>query len=167
MTQIQKPPSFTDPEEHQPNLFNGFLAGFLMTCVCAVLWALITKLTSYQVGFMAIAVGFLVGIAVRWGGKGKSPAFGITGALLALLGCLVGNFMAILIFGVEELQGEVTFFELLQYFISNPVEIVNIMKETFQPLDLLFYGLALYEGYRFSIVSEPKQPAQPPLPANP
>jgi hypothetical protein len=36
-------------------------------------------------------------------------------------------------------------------------------------MDLFFYAIAMYEGYRFSIVSEPKQIAQPPppLPTNP
>jgi hypothetical protein len=145
------------------------IAGFLTAGVCAILWAIITKATSYQIGWMAIGVGFLVGIAVRLAGKGRNPVFGIVGALMALLGCLAGNFLSVLIFGAEELQGSITFLELLQFFIANPAEIVSLMKETFQSMDLFFYAIAMYEGYRFSIVSEPKQIAQPPppLPTNP
>ena len=28
--------------------------------------------------------------------------------------------------------------------------VIEIMKETFSPIDLLFYGLAIYEGYKLS-----------------
>jgi len=27
-----------------------------------------------------------------------------------------------------------------------------VMKDTFQPMDILFYGLAIYEGFKLSIV---------------
>jgi hypothetical protein len=27
---------------------------------------------------------------------------------------------------------------------------MDLMKATFSPIDLLFYGIAVYEGYRFS-----------------
>jgi hypothetical protein len=165
MSQIAPTFNPTNTEENPPSLFLGLVAGFLAACVSAILWAVITKAASYQIGFMAIGVGILVGLAVRLAGRGRSPLFGIAGALLALLGCVAGNFLAVLVIGAEEL--DVTILELLQFFISRPVEIVNIMQETFQPVDLLFYGIALYEGYRFSIVAETKPVLQPPLQANP
>ena len=33
-----------------------------------------------------------------------------------------------------------------------PDVVVNLMELTFRPMDLLFYGIAIYQGYRFSIV---------------
>ena len=42
---------------------------------------------------MAIGVGFLVGIAVKFFGKGKTPIYGIIGAAFALLGCAIGNLL--------------------------------------------------------------------------
>jgi hypothetical protein len=43
---------------------------------------------------------------------------------------------------------EVSFFDLL---INLNLEIVvEFMKVTFSPIDLLFYGLAVYAGYRYA-----------------
>ena len=28
--------------------------------------------------------------------------------------------------------------------------VISLMRATFNPMDLLFYGIAVYEGYRFS-----------------
>jgi len=57
----------------------------------AALWALITVATNYQIGFMALGVGFLVGHSVRAFGKGVDTGFGVLGAVLALAGCLAGK----------------------------------------------------------------------------
>jgi hypothetical protein len=34
--------------------------------------------------------------------------------------------------------------------VLNPDIIVEIMKDTISPTDLLFYGIGVYEGYKFS-----------------
>jgi hypothetical protein len=80
----------------EQSLLAGLAAGAVAALVGAVLWAVITNATGYQIGFMAIGVGFIVGYAVRIVGKGMDQAFGIGGAVLALLGCVVGNVLAIL-----------------------------------------------------------------------
>ena len=35
-------------------------------------------------------------------------------------------------------------------FLTSPGVLLEIMKETFRPMDLLFYAIAVYEGYKFS-----------------
>lgn len=72
----------------------GIAAGAVAAAAGAALWAAITVATGYQIGFMAIGIGFLVGWAVRSAGKGVDKTFGIAGAVLALLGCVVGNLLA-------------------------------------------------------------------------
>ena len=67
------------------------LAGLAAAFVGAIAWAIVTVTTKYQLGIMAIAVGLLVGLALRLGNGGK--AFGILGACLALFGCVLGNFL--------------------------------------------------------------------------
>src|SRR5262245_66169208 len=81
------------PVEVAENLPLGFMAGLLAAAVGAGLWALITIFVGFQIGWMAVGVGFLVGWAVRVAGKGRHRAFGIMGALLALSGCAVGNLL--------------------------------------------------------------------------
>jgi hypothetical protein len=36
-------------------------------------------------------------------------------------------------------------------FLSSPGIVLEIMKETFSPIDLLFYGIAIYEGYKLAV----------------
>ena len=97
---------------------------------------------------MAVGVGFLVGWAVRVAGKGTHRAFGIMGALLALGGCAVGNLLTIVVIAARHFE-----IPLVAVFSRlTPDVVVQLMEATFSPMDLLFYGIAIYEGYRFSIV---------------
>ena len=54
----------------QQNFPAAVVAGFAGGTVGAIVWAVITVATDYQIGWMAVGVGFLVGFAVRAVGKG-------------------------------------------------------------------------------------------------
>ena len=133
--------------EAEQSLGGGLLAGVVAALLGAGVWALVTVLTGYQIGFMAIGVGFLVGLAVQFFGKGISKAFGVMGAALALLGCLLGNYFTIVHF-VGQAEG-LGFFETLTRI--SPAAIPELMALTFSPMDLVFYGIAVYEGYKLSL----------------
>jgi len=133
--------------EAEQSMVGGFLAGAVAALVGAGVWALVTILTGYQIGFMAIGVGFLVGLAVQFFGKGISKIFGVMGAALALIGCLLGNYFTVVHF-VGEAE-ELGFFDTLSQI--NPAAIPELMMVTFSPMDLVFYGIAVYEGFKLSI----------------
>ena len=86
----------------ESNLTLAILGGVVAALIGAAIWAVITVKTGYQVGFMAIGVGLLVGFTVRHLGKGATPAFGAVGALLSLAGCVAGNVLAIAGFIAQE-----------------------------------------------------------------
>lgn len=130
----------------EQNLSMAIIGGIVACLVGALLWALITVVTEYQIGYMAIAVGFIVGYSVRYLGKGIDQVYGIMGAGLALLGCLLGNFFSLVGFAANaENLGYLETLSSIDYSL-----IPTIMTETFNPMDLLFYGFAVYEGYKFS-----------------
>ena len=79
------------------NLSMGAVGGVAAAAVGAIIWAIITVVTGYQIGWMAVGVGFLVGYAVKLLGKGVDPVFGYAGAAIALAGCLAGNLLTVLI----------------------------------------------------------------------
>ena len=89
-------PKPAGPVEIVENLPMGFMAGLVAAAVGAGLWALVTIVTGFQIGWMAVGVGFLVGWAVRVAGKGTHRAFGIMGALRTLLPAVVAPFAATL-----------------------------------------------------------------------
>lgn len=132
--------------EEEQSVGGGFLAGGVAALVGAGVWALVTVLTGFQIGFMAIGVGFLVGLAVQFAGKGINKIFGVMGAALALVGCLLGNYFTVVHF-VGEAEG-LGFFDTLTRI--SPAAIPELMSITFSPMDLIFYGIAVYEGYRLS-----------------
>jgi hypothetical protein len=130
----------------EQNLPMAIIGGLSVAIIGAILWAVITVATEYQIGYMAIVIGFGVGYSVRFFGKGIDSIFGIIGALLALIGCVLGNFLSII--GFVANSENLGYFETLTLIDLSLIP--EIMTESFNPMDILFYGLAIYEGYRFS-----------------
>jgi hypothetical protein len=145
-TPAAAPPRLTIVVDEQ-NLPMGFMAGLAAAAIGAAIWAMITLVTNFQIGWMAVGVGFLVGWAVRVAGKGTTTTFGVLGAALALGGCLTGNLLTVCVVASRQLQ--VGVLDVVARF--TPAFTLNLMWAMFSPMDLLFYGLAIYEGYRFSI----------------
>ncbi|MGH7453596.1 MAG: hypothetical protein ACRENG_19765 [bacterium] len=130
----------------EQNLPAGAAAGLVAALIGAVVWAVVTYVTHYQIGWMAVGVGFLVGYAVRLAGKGIDKTFGIVGASLAFFGCALGNLLAICaLVAKQENASLLTILANLDLVAAG-----QVLLETFQPMDLLFYGIAIYEGYKFS-----------------
>lgn len=130
----------------QQNLPAGILAGAVGSLAGAAVWAAVTVFTGYQIGWMAVGIGFLVGYLVRVAGKGVDMMFGVAGATLALLGCALGNLMAIC--GLIAREQGVPFFDVMSNLDAGIVQ--ELMITTFSPMDLVFYGIALYEGYKLA-----------------
>lgn len=133
--------------KERQNLNKGILGGVLVTLLCAVAWAFITIASNYQIGFMAVGVGLAVGYSIQHFGQGLEPQYGIIGAVLALLGCILGNVFSLIGFAAEDLG--VGLFEVLA--MIDLTAIPDALIDWTQPMDLLFYGIAVYEGYKFSI----------------
>ncbi len=130
----------------EQNLFLAILAGTVAAGVGAAAWAAITVATGSQLGIVAVGIGLAVGYAVRATGKGIDPQFGVVGAVLALTGCLAGNLLAVCAL-VARREG-IPLDEVLQK-IDFPTAL-RLLAATFQVTDLIFYGIAVYEGYRLS-----------------
>ena len=130
----------------EQNLVLAVLAGGAAALLGASIWAAITMAIDYQIGWMAVGVGFLVGYAVKTFGKGIDRSFGIVGAAWSLAGCAAGNLLTVV--GLISAQQNVPVMEILESL--SPELVANLMRATFNPMDLLFYGIAVYEGYRFS-----------------
>ncbi len=133
--------------EQQQNLAAGVLVGLATAVGGAIAWAAITVATGYQIGYMAIGVGFLVGLAVRFFGKGVTPRFAWAGCLLALFGCLLGNVLSACAFIAT--HESIPLFDVLAQI--TPYRAIRILMATFSPMDLLFYGFALYAGWQYSL----------------
>ncbi|WP_396601421.1 hypothetical protein [Algibacter sp. R77976] len=133
---------FKSEQNYPKALITGILVGLLG----AILWGTITVATGYQIGYMAIAIGAGVGISMRFLGNGIDQIFGITGGIIAIISCFLGNFFSIIGFAAnEEGLGYMEILSMVDYSL-----VPSIMMETFSPMDLFFYAIAAYEGYKFA-----------------
>lgn len=136
----------TVPDTQPNNLALVALAGFVAMLGGAAAWAIVTVMTQTELGLMAIAVGFLVGIAIRKVRNQPDRILGIMGALFALGGCLLGNAASMQYFFAQKFgipYEQALFSPDLGLLVSNTIA-------TFDPMDLIFYAIAIYEGFKFS-----------------
>ena len=130
----------------EQNYPKALIIGVSVGLIGALLWAAITVATEYQIGYMAIAIGAGVGLSMRYAGKGIDQIFGITGGLIAIFSCLLGNFFSMIGFVANsEGLGYVETLGLIDFG-----QIIPAMIESFSGMDLFFYAIAAYEGYKFA-----------------
>jgi hypothetical protein len=147
MTDIDTAPANAPAEPLQPENFPlAVAAGLGAALVGAAIWATVTVATQMQLGIIAIAIGYVVGQAIRATGHGRSQKFGILGAVCGLIGCVAGNLL-----GYFAFYAQATHIEYMDVFgrLSVPL-IQKLFTVFFSPMDLIFYAIAVYEGYRFS-----------------
>jgi len=132
--------------QREQNYLLGVIGGLIGGITGALLWAAITIAIDYQIGFMAMGVGFMVGYGMRFLGRGIDKIYGITGGAIALFSVALGNFLFAI--GILAEVWEVSYIEALWSF--NYAMTLELMTVTFSPMDIIFYLIAIYEGYRFS-----------------
>jgi antitoxin component YwqK of YwqJK toxin-antitoxin module len=131
------------------NFLLAIVTGIFATFIGAILWAFITVATGFQFGYMAIALGLLVGFSIRIFGASTERRFGILGGILAFVGCLLGNLFSQIGFIAQELSCE--YIDVIAFL--NFKSIIEIYKESFfNAIDILFYALAIVEGYKISFI---------------
>lgn len=139
--QVSSPESTVDGG----NLALGIAAGLAAAIIGAIAWAAITAATNFQIGFMAVGVGFAVACAVRFAGRGHDGRFAIASAIIALFGCLLGNFLTVVVVAAPDMH--VSYPDALFDLLPN---IVTVMTKTFSFMDLVFYAMGAYFGFKYA-----------------
>lgn len=142
---VPQTPPVVEQLDTESNLLMGLIGGGVAMLVSAIIWGVITYVTEYQIGWMAIGVGFLVGFAVKYFGRGKTAVFGISSAVLALIGCVLGNLMFYA--GIIAREEGASFLEVFFFFLFTPAAAVELFSLAFEFMDVLFYGLAAWVGF--------------------
>ena len=130
------------------NLVLGIIAGAVAAIVGALIWMGVTVATGMHIGYVAIGIGALVGFAVRFAGKGSTVAFGVVGAGLTLVGCLLGQALALV-----ELAAKDAGTGFVQTLSS--VDVGTLMSGTLQssgPITYFIYAIGIYEGFKLSMI---------------
>ena len=131
------------------------LGAFDAAVISALAWAVATVLTKYQIGYMAIGVGALVGISVRYFGQGCGASYRVLSVAFSLLGCLSGNYLSQVGFYLAE-SGAGLMDVALSLRLSR---VPAVLAESFSPIDLLFYGLAAFQAWKLAVAPGTADPA--------
>ena len=126
----------------------GSIAGAILG---AIAWGAITAATHFQIGYMAVGVGFLAGYGMRVLGGGRDRADGVIAGIVAFLGCVLGNLLTIVIDFAPHDAAHRGVAELTLLVLLNPKLAWLMLNENFSIMDVLFYALAVYAGYRTAL----------------
>jgi len=121
-------------------------AGLAAAVIGALLWAAFVYATNYELGLIAVAVGALVGIAVREAGQGVDSKFGVLGALCAAFGWVLGTLMVVV--AMVSKQADVGMLEAAGRLGLGGC--VSLALENGDAMELLFLAIAVYEGWKFA-----------------
>jgi hypothetical protein len=127
----------------------GFVGGSLFGIVAAVLatviWYLVIAVSGYQIGFVAVAVGWLIGTAIVLGARGRM-SWGLIGlsVVLTLIALVVSEYLIVYHFFTEFGRSELGLTETIPLIQALDVMLEFVLASVeADPLTLLFWGLAL------------------------
>lgn len=133
--------------EQRGNVILGFLAGLFAAVIGAGIWMGVEVSLNLKIGYVAIAIGAMVGFAVRLAGHGSIPLYGVIGAVLTLAGCVGGEILSNLYLASSAQQSMVDLARSTDY-----VQMVQTIFTKMDPITYLIYGIGIFEGYKLSIV---------------
>jgi hypothetical protein len=144
------------------------LAGLAAAVAGAFAWGLVAYLTKHQFSLVAVVIGVAVGGAV---GKFRAgdPVAAAASAVLALLGCALGAFLALVFTTLGAGIGLATILGHLNVLLSAYPHTVGI-------LGVVFWLVAAYLGFRTALGGtrsrrapghHPGAPGEPPAPGQP
>lgn len=133
-------PRFQSDLDTGRNLPAGTAGGAVAALIGATCWALVAVKTGMQMSWVAVLIGFLVGYAMRFAGRGDEAIFGVAAGGLAIIGCLLGNLLTVIYF-IAQASNE-SYFQSLRTL--NLTEIATFVSTSFRNTDLIFYAISLY-----------------------
>lgn len=121
----------------------GILTGALAGALATAVWYAVVVITGWQVGLVAIAVGWLIGQGVMIGARGRvSMALVAASGLLALLALAVSEYLILFHF-ITQLMGTegASLIQPIDFMVTVVIE--SLMAD---PLTLLFWVIALFQA---------------------
>jgi ABC-type Fe3+-siderophore transport system permease subunit len=135
-------------------------AGLTAAIVAGVIWALIVKVTDYEIGVAAWGIGFLAGTTVVLAARRrKSTTLAAIAVVAALIGILLGKYLSFVFIAREQLDESYGFFsgDTWNLFMDNKGIV-------FGWWDVLWTGLAVVTAWRAAQPGEPDEPRPEPEP---
>ena len=127
------------------DILGGLLAGVVAAVLATAIWYGVVAVSQYQVGLVAIAVGFIVGYGVVLGASRRGSVVLVPiSVVLTLLALVISEYLIVAHF-VGQLAPEGVTIELIQ----PPDLIVSVVMDSVRadPLTLVFWAIALFQAF--------------------
>jgi hypothetical protein len=124
------------------DVVGGAVGGVVGAIVASAVWYGVVAATQFQVGLVAIAVGWIVGQAVVFGAQRRfSVVLVPISVVLTLLALATSEYLIVLHFVSQEI-GPVD-------FVQPPGLVVEVITASLQadPLTLVFWAIALFQAF--------------------
>lgn len=128
------------------DIVGGFVGGLLAAVLATAVWYGVVAVTQYQIGLVAIAVGFIVGYGVVLGANRRgSVVLVAVSVILTVLALVISEYLIVAHFVGQELAAEGLTIELLQ----PPDFVISVVMDSLQadPLTLAFWAIALFQAF--------------------
>lgn len=134
-------------ETEAPNLLGALTGGLVAGLVSCLVWYGVVVLTGYELGFLAMGVGWLVAQGVMFGaGRKRGPRLQVLSVVITLVAMALSEYFIVRHFVVEAFREEgYTGFRLFLPLRDMFEVILEGIKA--DPLILLFWGLALLSAF--------------------
>ena len=125
------------------DVLGGLVAGLLGAVLATAIWYGVVVTTHFQVGIVAIAVGFIVGQAVAFGARGRgSIALVPISVVLTLLALVASEYLIVAHFVGQELGVPIE-------VVQPPDFVLSVVGDSLgaDPLTLVFWAIALFQAF--------------------
>ncbi|MEU0970189.1 hypothetical protein ABZ357_34035 [Streptomyces sp. NPDC005917] len=142
----QQPPGTVTPPPAPPapprgNVALGLVAAVVAAVAAAALYGVVIGLTKHEIGWAAVGVGFVIGLAAgRLGGR--SPVLSVVSAVLALGSVYLGQLVGEAVIGADQLG--VSFSEV---FFQHFGVVQDAWKAEADPLTFVFFAIAGWAAF--------------------
>ncbi|MER5519182.1 hypothetical protein [Streptomyces sp. NPDC002763] len=135
------PPPPAPPAPPRGNVAVGLAAAVVAAVAAAALYGVVIGLTKHEIGWAAVGVGFVIGLAAgRLGGR--NPMLAVVSTVLALGSVYLGQLVGEAMIGADQL--DVSFSEL---FFQHFGVVQDAWKEESDPLTFLFFAIAGWAAF--------------------
>lgn len=136
-----------EAEGTHANLLTATLCGLAAGLVVGAAWHAIVVVTGYEIGYVAIGAGWLIGMAVHVGaGRKRAVPLQALSAGITLLTLLVANYFTFLHALRKYLMAQKMAGYSGQFFFVSPLE-PAFLQHLVSPMGLLIWAIALYVAF--------------------
>ncbi|MEU9141254.1 hypothetical protein AB0D33_35815 [Streptomyces sp. NPDC048404] len=126
----------------QGNFPLGLVAAIGAGVVSAILYGLIIGLTKHEIGYAAVGVGFLVGIAAGRVG-GRNQTLPVVSVIVSVAGIYLGQLIGTAMIGADD-----TGLSFSTIFFDHFDVVQQAWKDEADPLTFVFFAIAAYVAFQ-------------------